>query len=97
MRRSARLLQIVAIAILVLATGETVFCAQCSPETCRFAHSQKSTGVQPGNGCLRCCGHMLAAASPRINPSMVTNSTRCVPVLPLQSVPPAAVYHPPQG
>lgn len=87
-----------ALAIMLLAGSEIVFCAQCSPESCIFSHNHQKSGdsSQSGDDCLCCCGHLLVVAAVHIEP--VTLVTLAPQPEPRHATIErhAAVYHPPR-
>lgn len=88
-----------ALAILLLAGSEIVFCAQCSPESCIFSHNHHTsrTSSQSGDECLCCCGHLLIRSAVHIEP--VTRITLTAEPEPAHVTIErhAAVYHPPRA
>jgi hypothetical protein len=96
----SRFFRCAALAIMLLAGSEIVFCAQCSPESCLFSHDHQKSGdsSQSGDDCLCCCTHIVVIQ--RIGVASPVAAVVSVPLLivpPLVFPPFPAVYHPPHA
>ena len=87
-----------ALAIMLLAGGEIVFCAQCSPESCIFSHNHQKSGAssQSGDECLCCCAHLLVRSAVHIVPVALVTLTPQPEPAHFTIERHAAVYHPPR-
>lgn len=94
-----QVVRVVAVLLLVLATAETILCAEWSPASCRFAQEQGDTEAHPhsGDSCLCCCPHLLIASYPVPAAVGVVESTQSAVSAQLISIPSPLIYHPPQA
>lgn len=99
MARRSHLFRCMALAIMLLASSEIVFCAQCSPESCIFSHNHHSsrTSSQSGDECLCCCGHLLIRSAVHIEPVTLVTLTAQPEPAHVTIERHAAVYHPPRA
>ena len=89
----------IAVAILLLAGTEIVFCAECSPDSCSLSHwpsHEKPTSSGSGDECLCCCAHLVIAQPVHIEPVAIVAPLPFVTSPSLAFVPSLPVFHPPQ-
>lgn len=97
---TSRLVRSVAVAILLLAGTEIVFCAQCSPDSCTLSHwpmHEKSTSSDSGDECLCCCAHLVIRVPVHVEPVAMFEAMPFVSSPSLPHVPSQPVFHPPQA
>lgn len=94
----SQLARSMALAVLLLAGSEIVFCAQCSPESCIFSHTdhQKTPSSGSCNDCFCCCTHFLVRQPLNIAPIAVMALAPPSAVPGLQIMASAVIDHPPQ-
>ncbi len=89
----------IAVAILLLAATEIVFCAECSPDSCTLSHwptHEKSTSSESGDDCLCCCAHLVITLPVHVEPVAIVAPVPFVTPPSLAFVPSQPVFHPPQ-
>lgn len=98
--RTSWLMALVATVLLGLATAEIVFCSECSPDSCAFAHSPSSQHrpiSHSGDDCLCCCAHLLLTPTARIEPVQTVLPADAAPVFSVQIVAARPPYRPPRA
>lgn len=89
----------IAVAILLLAGTEIVFCAQCSPDSCILSHSptdEKSTSSDSGDDCLCCCTHLVIGLPIQVEPVASVAPMPFVASPHVTVIPAGPLFHPPQ-
>lgn len=95
----AGLIRSIAVAILLLAGTEIVFCAQCSPDSCTLSHwptHEQLPSSDSGDQCLCCCAHLVIALPVHVEPIAMFEAMPRVASPSLPRAPLQPVFHPPQ-
>lgn len=87
----------IAAVIILLVTGvELVTCEVVTPAACEIAGTPSSQTSDSGDACLCCCSHVVVNAPIVFEPLEKTVTLVTVAAIPLHSLEPASIYHPPQ-
>jgi hypothetical protein len=89
--------RIAAVLILLITGAGLVACEVVSPSTCELAGTQSGQTSEPGDACLCCCPHVVVKTPLVFEPLEATVSVVSLAAVPLLSLEPASIYHPPKA
>ncbi len=93
----ASLFRIAAAVILLLTGVELITCEVLSPVSCEISGIPGDRSTDSGDDCLCCCFHIVVKTPLVIRPNEEAVPLEPVPQMPVSSLGPPRIYHPPRA